>query len=263
MPYELLDFQGKPISFNQLNDKSFSCKHGESQEELFVRTFERLKMQGYIQVDDNVAIHPKKQSNPYHPDLIVNSTDIGELKAKASPLFIANKYGINPQFALTMDLKDSFHYSKYLEQGIDISIFIWVKWAAKSMRLYEDVKGRKHYLNRGYNVHQLAGIWKVKFSELRRLEQEHDTPIHWYREGFRQPPIYSENDRLHSGWVRELLNFEPRLRVTEGIKSIASKGYNYSANGEFYSSGDSSGSYVFDLRNPIFECLYSNVRKRC
>ncbi len=74
-----------------------------------------LKSAGYINLNDTIAIHPEKAANPYHPDLIVNDVDIGELKAKASPLFIATKYGIDPQFALTMDLKDSFHYSKFLE----------------------------------------------------------------------------------------------------------------------------------------------------
>ncbi len=32
--------------------------------------------------------------------------------------------------------------------------------------------------------------------------------------------------------------------------------------GEIYTAGDSSGSYAFDLRNPIFECIYTNARKK-
>ncbi len=261
MPYELRDFEGNLTDFYQLNSKSFSCKHGESQEALFVKTFKRLKKLGYIKAADDVAIHPAKETNPYHPDLMVNDKDIGELKAKASPLFIANKYGVDPQFALTMDLKDSFHYLKYLERGIDITIFIWVKWAAQSMQLYKEVSGNKQYLNSNYRVKQLAGIWKVKFSELRKLETEQEVPIHWYNERFRQPPCYMEDDKCHSEWVRALIKFEPRLWVSGSAKSIASKGYHRSDNGELYASGDSSGSYVFDLRHPIFECLYSNILK--
>ncbi|MGR6841763.1 hypothetical protein ACU5DF_23890 [Aliivibrio wodanis] len=259
MPYELRDFEDNQIGFTELNKKSFACKHGETQEELFVHTFNRLQNNGFITSTDILSIHPEKESNPYHPDLAVNHLHVGELKSKASPLFIARKYGIDPQYALTMDLKDSFHYSKFLDRGVDISIYIWVKWAAKSMSMYKDKGGQRNYTKRYDPVRQLAGIWKVKFSELRKFEKEHNAPIHWYHENFRHPPEYdtrsiSEKDKK---WVAELIKFEPRLSVNGVVKGIASKGYTMS-NGELYSSGDSSGSYVFDLNNAIFQCLYSN-----
>ncbi len=262
MPYELRDFNNNVIEFYELNEKSFACKHGESQEELFVHTFQRLKNEGVLNTNCSVEIHPEKELNPYHPDLAINGSQLGELKSKASPLFIASKYGISPQFALTMDLKDSFHYSKYLDKGIDISIFIWVKWAAKSMSMYTEKNGLKVYTKHYEPLKQLAGIWKVQFSDLREFEKLNEAPIHWYNEKFRQPPKYDLYDTLHEEWIDELIKFEPRLSQDNGVKSIASKGYVRSF-GELYSSGDSSGSYVFDLRNPIFECLYSNVRKRC
>ncbi len=261
MAYELRDFEDNLIEFSDLNEKSFACKHGESQEELFVNTFQRLKNEGFVNSNYVVNIHPEKESNPYHPDLSVNHSYVGELKSKASPLFIANRYGINPQFALTMDLKDSFHYSKYLNRGIDITIFIWVKWAAKSMSLYNEQNGNRIYTKQYGPLKQLAGIWKVQFSDLRKFEQLNKAPIHWYNEKFRHPPIYSSNDPLHKQWVDALTIFEPRLSKDGDVKSIASNGYT-NVNGELYTAGHSSGSYVFDLNNPIFECLYSNVRKR-
>ena len=259
MPYELIDFDNNLIEFKELNKKSFACKHGETQEELFVNTFKRLKKDGYINTNDIIKIHPEKKNNPFHPDLSINNTAVGELKSKASPLFIARKYGINPQFALTMDLKDSFHYSKYLDKGIDITIFIWVKWAAKSMSTYTKVDKYKNYDKHYGPLKQLAGIWKVDFSDLRQLEKIKKPPIHWYNEKFRQPPKYRINDDFHADWINELTTFEPRLSQNGIVKSIASKGYTTS-NGEFYSAGDSSGSYVFDLNNSIFKCLYSNVK---
>lgn len=39
MAYELRDFDGQPVEFYQLNEKSFACAHGETQEELFVSAF--------------------------------------------------------------------------------------------------------------------------------------------------------------------------------------------------------------------------------
>ncbi|WP_146531846.1 hypothetical protein [Vibrio cyclitrophicus] len=259
MPYELRDFNNNVIEFYELNEKSFACKHGESQEELFVHTFQRLKNEGVLNTSCSVEIHPEKEVNPYHPDLAVNGLQLGELKSKASPLFIANKYGISPQFALTMDLKDSFHYSKFLDRGIDISIYIWVKWAAQSMSMYRKENDEKRYTKYYEPVKQFAGIWKVQFSELRRFEQLNHPPIHWYNEKFRQPPEYDFNclNDEDKRWVDELIKFEPRLSMNGIVKSIASRGYTVS-NGELYSSGDSSGSYVFDLNNSIFECLYSN-----
>lgn len=259
MPYELRDFNNNIIEFYELNEKSFACKHGESQEELFVNTFQRLKNEGVLNTSCNIEIHPLKEVNPYHPDLVINGSQLGELKSKASPLFIASKYGISPQFALTMDLKDSFHYSKFLNRGIDISIYIWVKWAAQSMSMYKELNGQKCYTKHYEPVRQLAGIWKVKFSELRNFERSNHPPIHWYNEKFRQPPVYDVRNITdeEKKWVDELVKFEPRLSQNGVVKGIASRGYTKS-NSELYSSGDSSGSYVFDLNNSIFECLYSN-----
>ncbi|QLE87262.1 hypothetical protein FLM48_20615 [Shewanella sp. Scap07] len=261
MAYELRDFDGQPVEFYQLNEKSFACAHGETQEELFVSAFARMQSCGYISDKSSIAVHPEKETNPYHPDLLIDGSLVGELKAKASPLFMAGTYGIDPQYALTMDLKDSFHYSKYLQKGIDVTIFIWVKWAAKSMCTFSKGSSRD-YPSRTYEVKQLAGIWKVKFSDLRRFELESSVPIHWYKESFRQPPKYSLGDPNHKEWTQALIEFEPRLVEGNLVKSIASKGYTKQIDGEMYTAGDSSGSYVFDLRNPIFECLYTNARTK-
>ncbi|MGR5503529.1 hypothetical protein ACQKP3_22600 [Vibrio sp. DNB22_10_4] len=257
MPYELKDFENNEISFAELNNKSFACAQGENQESLFVKTFKKLQDNGFIQSEERIAIHPEKEANPYHPDLIVNEKLVAELKTKASPLFMAQNYGIDPQYALTMDLKDSLHYNKLLEQGTDVTIYVWVKWAAKTMQRYSVQNGQKCYNDEVFEVGQLAGIWKVNFSQLRQFERDYQVPIHWYKEEFRKPPEYSRDEPEHKAWYDYLENFEPRLvnPTTNKLKNITSKGYDKDT---LYTKGDSSGSYVFDLRNPMFQRLYWN-----
>jgi hypothetical protein len=88
--FGLIGFQHQPIIFGDLDNKAFWCKHGEKQEEAFIKTFTYLQQQEKIKSDEILAIHPSKQSTPYHPDLIVNNQFIGEVKTKNSPLFMAN-----------------------------------------------------------------------------------------------------------------------------------------------------------------------------
>jgi len=251
MAFELFDFNNNPITFGDLDNKAFWCRHGEKQEEAFIKAFTSLQQQKRVKSDEILAIHPSKHSNPYHPDLIINNQFIGEVKTKNSPLFMANTYGINPQFALTMDLKDSFNYERLLNNGTDITIYIWVKWEAMIMKTKYNQ----------YRVKQLAGVWRTSFSTLREHELKSPPPIHWYKEPFRKPPEYSVSDEQHNAWVNELINFEPRLldHNSHSVKNITSKGYSNDKN-QLYTSGHSSCSYVFDLSNSdVFTELYSNV----
>lgn len=252
MPFDLYDFDNKPISFDDLDNKAFWCAHGERQEEAFIKTFTKLQETQLISSTEVLGIHPEKQQNAFHPDLIVNNCDVGEVKTKNSPLFMANTYGVPPQFALTMDLKDSFNYLRLLNQGIDVTIYIWVKWEAKKMVTPKNT----------YEVAQLAGIWKTKFSALRDLELSAPPPIHWYKEKFRQPPEYSKEEVTHNAWVQELLAFEPRLLnpSKSKVKNITSNGY-YLNNGALYTRGHSSCSYVFNLAKQPFKELYSNINR--
>lgn len=239
------------VEFKDLDNKSFWCHLGNQQEDAFVRVMEILYEQGRISW--KVAIHPLKKNDPYHPDLLCSLGDakniIGEVKIKNSPLFLAMKnYGINPQTALTMDLKDSFNYEKLLRAGIDLRLFIWVKWEAHKM-----VTSPKH----SYNIMPMKGIWTTTFSRLREYELTNPPPIHWYKEEFRQPKFLDNND-THG---RELAIFDSRLIQGDMIKGITSQGYTRDPKtGIIYPSGHSSCSYVFDLNNTnIFDRLiYSN-----
>jgi hypothetical protein len=253
MAFELFNFSNNPITFGDLDNKAFWCSHGEKQEEAFIKMFAQLQQQGRIISDEKLAIHPSKELNPYHPDLIINNQFIGEVKTKNSPLFMAQTYGINPQFALTMDLKDSFNYGRLLKNGIDITIYIWVKWEAMMMKTKYNQ----------YRVKQLAGVWRTSFSTLREHELKSPPPIHWYKESFRKPPTYLISDEQHSRWSNELISFEPRLIENSGqhIRNITSKGYTNNKE-QLYTSGHSYCSYVFDLSNTdVFTELYSNIMR--
>ena len=228
------------VSFDDLDNKAFWCDHGENKEHAFVKVMS--KIDSPYQID----IHPKKKSDPYHPDLHVEHKDeqlIGEVKIKNSPLFIAEKYNVSPQYALTMDLKDSFNYNKWLKRGEDITIFAWVKWEAHEMELR----------NKVYSVKPMRGIWVTTFSKIRALEKSKNPPsIHWYHDRFRHPPEYDPRHITKDSikqWCNELIEFEPRLLKSNGkISNITSDSF-FERDGVTYPTGHSSASYVFDLLN--------------
>ena len=160
---------------------------------------------------------------------------------------MAKVYKVDPQYALTIDLKDIFNYrNKFLEDGKDIHIFIWVKWEAERMVTpYRTTRIKK-----------MGGIWHTKISKvlLHLEENRNKVSIHWYRENFRNPYFYDFNDP----WSQELLDFEPRLVIEGRIKNITSKGF-FIPDGQNrrIPSGHSSGSYVLDLSDkPLFEKIY-------
>ena len=243
-----LDPPKRVVSFNDLDNKAFWCRLGEDKEHAFVKVMSK------IDSPYQVKIHPEKESNPYHPDLLVNFNSdnlIGEVKIKNSPLFIANKYKVNPQYALTMDLKDSFNYNKLLERGIDVIIFAWIRWEAHEM----------HLSNKTYKVKPMRGVWVTNFSKIRVKEESINPPgIHWYYERYRHPPEYNPSKDLNketNKWCEELLKFDPRLKKTNGkVSNITSAGF-FTKNGTTYPTGHSSASYVFDLSDKnIFTELY-------
>jgi hypothetical protein len=242
-----LDPPKRVVSFNDLDNKAFWCQLGEDKEHAFVKVMSKINS------PYQVKIHPEKKINPYHPDLLVNFNSdnlIGEVKIKNSPLFIANKYKVNPQYALTMDLKDSFNYNKLLMLGIDVIIFAWIRWEAHEMQLS----------NKTYKVTPMRGVWVTSFSKIRAKEKSSNPPeIHWYHERYRHPPEYSpsNSNKAIEKWCVELLDFEPRLRKSNGkINNLTSTGF-FAKNGTTYPTGHSSASYVFDLSDDhIFTNLY-------
>lgn len=97
------DYQ--PTSFDNLDNKAFWCSTAEVKEEAFALLTQDMKKRKGFPWD--IKIHPNKKDDSFHPDLSCNcgnGDQIGEVKIKNSPLFFAKKwYGIDPQYALTMD----------------------------------------------------------------------------------------------------------------------------------------------------------------
>ena len=245
----------REVSFDDLQNKAFWCKLGEDKERAFVEL-----MLNKIESNYTVSIHPEKANNPYHPDLLLyheGQNYVAEVKIKNSPLFFGQRYGVSPQYALTMDLKDSLNYDRLLKQGVDLYIFAWVKWEAHEM--LTSYQGR----NSLYKVRPMSGIWVTRFSKLRAKETSANPPgIHWYREKFRLPPTYQIdkiNDLQTKAWCDELREFEPRLEQDNSMKNVSSKGF-MERQGTLYTAGHSSGSYVFDLSDDeIFEPIYFRI----
>ena len=137
-----------------------------------------------------------------------------------------------------MDLKDSFNYTKWLERDVDIQIFIWVKWEAHQMQTW----GTDPQFKKFYTVQPMKGIWTTKFSKLLAYEKNHKPPIHWYKNRKSQLIDINTNEAQH------LLKFEPRLQENNKVRTIAENGF-IERDGIFYPSGNSSASYVFNLKN--------------
>ncbi|MBT5734876.1 hypothetical protein HOI27_08745 [bacterium] len=246
--FKLLDFNNQEISFKDLDNKAFWCAHGERQEKAFINLFNKLKEEKIINTDIIIEIHPEKISNPYHPDLLVNKNEIGDAKIKNSPLFMANKYSVSPQFALTIDLKDIFNYKKRLiELKQDVHIFVWVKWQAHKMITNYN----------SYEVKEMGGIWRCQISKIVDFLKTNHVGIHWYKEQYRQPSTF-DND---SDWGKELINFEKRLIQNGIVKNITTKGFITKDNTSTrMPSGHSSCSYVLDLSNKdLFDQIYLNT----
>jgi len=264
MPSQLyikwIDGDYQPTSFDNLDNKAFWCSKTEVKEEAFAKIVKEIreirKIKKMEEFPWDIEVHPNKKKDPFHPDLICNcgnGDQIGEVKIKNSPLFFAKKwYEIEPQYALTMDLKDSFNYRRWLDRGIDIQIFIWVKWEAHRLKTWVNDPNKCNY----YNVSPLKGIWTTKFSTLLDFERKNSPPIHWYKEQFRKPKIFN----INSIEGQEALAFDRRLQISDyEVKGVTSNGF-MNSNGVIYPAGHSSGSYVFDLSNKdLFEDLGSKL----
>lgn len=247
----------EPVSYDDLDNKAFWCRLGNEKEAAFVRRMVTVASKYSIE------IHPEKTNNPFHPDLLLKSDSHGEMpaevKIKNSPLFYARqRYNIDPQHALTLDLKDSFNYCRLLAEGTDLVIFIWVNWDAHEM--VRTTKRGGSRTEEGFTVRPMEGIWAIRFSKLRHFEETNPPPIHWYKEPFRHPPShFADSDKQ---WRRELLAFDRRLQLDNGdVRGIASRGYTQQ-DGKLYPAGQSSGSYVFDLRNKVFRELYYRIAEQ-
>ena len=62
--FKVFDFNNKEISFDQLDDKAFWCKHGELQEKAFINIFQKLQNKNILKTNFDISIHHEKNINP-------------------------------------------------------------------------------------------------------------------------------------------------------------------------------------------------------
>lgn len=105
-------------------DKIAWCRDAEGDEKAFAvgRLF-TLGLGGYI----NVA----KRSDPFTHDLFINFP--ADLKSVRTPLFKSRElYGIDPQYAVTFNVKDAQRYAKLYP---NIVVVFDVNWSVTSMEI--------------------------------------------------------------------------------------------------------------------------------
>jgi hypothetical protein len=204
--YLLFDENGVSVNPQALQNRAIWYEHGATQEMIFVKRYgDKL----------GVCINPEKRSKPTAPDLLYKN-NLSDLKCQHTPLFTAGKYGIDPTFAVTFNLKDALNYGQWGHSYKNFSVFYWVHWTAVKMKMYDKT----------YKAKPLNGLWRVDFSKPEELRRS--SPIHWYNQRNRcneqNPP------------QRELLTkFEPRLQEGNIVWSIRG------------SQNNAACSYVFDL----------------
>ena len=154
--YRLYDSAGKELSYHNLQDKSFWCKEGESIEHAFVRIYGKQL---------GIEINPKKTEDKYAPDLIDMSSRLGDLKTQNTPMFSAERYGLDPTYTIVFNLKDAIRYERLYP---NIDIYFWIKWIAVRYENY----------GKETTVHPIDGVWKISFKVLLSICK--NAPVHSY-----------------------------------------------------------------------------------
>lgn len=99
-------------------DKSWWVQHGLKLEREFIVKCNQLGI--------DAKMHPNKENNKYHADLLVQNR-ISDLKCQSTPFFTAARYGFDPQYTVTLNEKDLTRYQRLYP---NILIFFWARWSA-------------------------------------------------------------------------------------------------------------------------------------
>lgn len=185
MAYKLFDKEGNQINLGDLQAKGPWCEKGAKSEVVFVKKYgDRFSL----------GINPEKIYNKYAADLInVSSKVLGDLKTKNTPFFLARKkFGYDPQYTVTFDLKD---YDNYSTKYKSFEVYFWVLWiAVKYQNIYN---GR---ITETIIVEPMEGIWKIELADLASLVST--APIHTYRQRI--------GDKLGNSQHAYVLNLESK-----------------------------------------------------
>ena len=159
MTYKLFNREGSEITLRDLQDKGPWCLFGVSKEDAFVEKFGK---------QFQIVINPEKTTNRYAPDLFNESSKKnGDLKTQNTPFFQAkSRYGIDPQYAVTFNVKD---YERYLKQYPSIEIYFWVHWEAIKFSSSSTIE-----------VEPMEGVWFIPFPDLIKVIKS--SPVHTYQQ---------------------------------------------------------------------------------
>ncbi|WP_010291224.1 cold-shock protein [Kurthia massiliensis] len=139
-------------------------------------------------IKDNLIIHPEKEKNPAHIDLLnIDTKGLADLKTQNTPFFTAERYNISPQYAVTFNKKD---YDNYEKNYPNCDIYFWVDWKQLSY------KSKK--------VNPLSGVWKINFSAIKNKVENNLISLHTYQ---------SRMDDDHNAKDSYVLNLEEMERV--------------------------------------------------
>lgn len=139
------------------NDRPYWLEHGRSIETAFCETI-APKFGLWA------AVNPEKGKQPTLPDLLFR----GELKSISTPLFKAQSlYGLNPQYAMTFNLKDLDYY---LQCYPDLIVAFHVHWQTTSAV----IGGSK------YQVEPMEGVWRASIPFLEKICK--DAPVLQYQQ---------------------------------------------------------------------------------
>lgn len=152
-------------------DKRWWVTEYRKQEDVFVQEIAP-------QLGLKAIINPRKETNPYVPDLIVDGR-IADLKCQITPFFKSKSfYGIPNQYAITFNQKDYINYSTNYP---DIVIYFWVNWKTTSLQIGNDL----------YKVKPMEGIWRAEFTKIQKKIENKQVSLHSY--------IRRENDIIGNG----------------------------------------------------------------
>jgi len=152
-------FKNKNIG-HDTEDRGWWHIHGESKERDFCNLCQKL-------IGLDVGINPDKEKNRTAPDIIVDGS-IADLKTQNTPFFTADRYGIDPRFAVTFNRKD---YERYKRLYPAIDIYFWVDWQQTEI----SIRGTR------ISVEYLFGIYTHSFAEIQEMIEKSRAPEHHYQ----------------------------------------------------------------------------------
>ncbi|MFN2267646.1 MAG: hypothetical protein ABR533_05165 [Desulfonatronovibrio sp.] len=144
--YKLFDKDGHELIHSDLQQKQQWCKDGEKLEFRFLELYgEKL----------GLRLNEAKHYDPTVPDFIHTDSDrYVDLKSQTTPFFQARRYGVDPQFAVTLNKIDVDRYSR-LYPGI--IVLYHVNWIAVKMQ------GRT---GSAISVEPMEGLWAASIKNL-------------------------------------------------------------------------------------------------